>query len=211
MTADLPAHAAAIRSEHGVTARTAVTAGLPRGPAEQIAASPADPAGPRRPGRLRLRWVAPVVAGTLIAGGLVAYALVAGGGNTARAADHHDAASTAAGGRRHHPAASVTPGLDSCLFGTWKGVSDEYTDQINSNTDPVMYGTGPTQIFNADGVTITRYQRSEPDTGHFNGVTWKVAQDGSATATYTATAPMTTAGRVVGLRVTIPSPAALRR
>jgi hypothetical protein len=189
MTADLPGHAIALEGRHGITTQTAVTAGLPHGPAVQIGTGPADAASRRRPGRLLLRWVAPAVAGTLIAGGLTGWALSASGGNAARGAEHHDAVSTAAGRRHQHQSASrsagVTPGLDSCLFGTWIGVSEEYTDQLNSSTDPVMHGTGPTQIFRPDGVTVTRYLRSKPDTGQLDGVTWKLVQNGSATATYT--------------------------
>jgi hypothetical protein len=64
-------------------------------------------------------------------------------------------------------------------------VSEDYSDQLNSSTNVTFYGTGPTQIFRADGVTVTRYLRSEPDTAHDDGVTYKVTQNGSATATYT--------------------------
>jgi hypothetical protein len=188
MTADLPAHAAPVRGLHGISTETPVTAGQAHGPAGPIGAGAADPASARRPGRLLLRWVAPAVAGTLIAGGLAGWALSAGGGNAGPAADHRDSVSTAAA-RHHHraanPSASVKPDLNSCLFGTWKGVSDEYTFPIDSGTGPVMHGTGPMQIFRTNGVTITRYLRSEPDTGQSDGVTWKIAQNGSATATYT--------------------------
>jgi hypothetical protein len=184
LTADLPAYAAAVHGLHGTTAQTAATATQQHGRDGQIEAVPA---GLRRRGRFPLRWLAPAVAGTLIAGGLAAYAL-ASGGNVKRAADHHDAVTTT-GRLGHHRAAgrsaNATPGLDSCLFGSWKGVSQSYSDQLNSNVDVVFSGTGPTQIFTKQGVTITRQEPSITDTAQSDGVTYKVVENGSATASYT--------------------------
>ncbi len=188
LTAELPAHAAELRGLRGITSQTAATAVQEPGPAVQIAAPLVDPPSPRRRGRLRLRWVAPVVAGTLIAGGLAAYALAALGGNAARSG-HHDALGTAANRQHHHlaadPSASAKPGLDSCLFGTWKGVSQSYSDQLDANVDVVLSGPGPTQIFTQQGVNITREQPPITNTAQSGGVTYKVVENGSATATYT--------------------------
>jgi serine/threonine protein kinase len=86
------------------------------------------------------------------------------------------------------PAASQTPsatsGLDSCLVGTWTGVSEDVTNTINNN--PVQFsGLGPTEIFNSDGTGTTDYGTGTDFNATADGESWEEVVKGSATSTWT--------------------------
>lgn len=79
---------------------------------------------------------------------------------------------------------SSTSGLDTCLFGTWSGVSEDVTNTIDNN--PVDFsGVGPTETFNSDGTVLTDYgTETDFNATTADGHTWLEKVSGSATGDY---------------------------
>ena len=83
------------------------------------------------------------------------------------------------------PSPSLAPGLDSCVVGTWKGVSQIVTNHIG--LEPAEFtGPGPASfILRPDGTGTADFGPSgETLTSTVNGVVWTEVVTGSATFTY---------------------------
>jgi hypothetical protein len=112
-------------------------------------------------------------------------ALVHGGNGGTPGPDHSTSSTSSAhfagGSVTPNPSQSPSTGLDSCLFGTWTGVSEDVTNTINGN--PVEFtGLGPTETFNSDGTGTTDYGSGTDFNATAEGHSWEEIVTGSATA-----------------------------
>lgn len=155
--------------------------------AAEMAAPPVQPSAAKPTRSLLGRVALAIAAAALIAGAVAGYAFGLNGGHKANAADRKTGMGAAATTHRSaSPSASPSPssGLDSCMIGTWEGVSETFFDQMNATLDVPMHATGPTQIFGPHGVNTTIWRASAPDTGHANGVNYRAVFKGAITANY---------------------------
>ncbi|HEY2508323.1 MAG TPA: serine/threonine-protein kinase [Streptosporangiaceae bacterium] len=172
-------------------------AGMPTAPqtaptapaAAEMAAPPVPPSGAKPTRRLLRRSAIAVAAATLIAGAVAGYAFGLNGGHKANDADRKTGIGAAAATHgTTSPSASPSPskssGLDSCLIGTWDGVSESWSDAMSSVLTVTMHSTGPTQIFGPHGVNTTIWRASAPDTAHANGVNYRAVYRGTSTDDY---------------------------
>src|SRR5579863_3715524 len=83
------------------------------------------------------------------------------------------------------PSPSLAPGLDSCVVGNWKGVSQIVTNHVG--LEPAEFtGPGPASfILRPDGTGTASFgAKGETLTATVSGVVWTEVVTGSATFTY---------------------------
>ncbi len=153
-------------------------------PASATVSAPALPSG-YPPGQARVGPTRTIVIGGLAA---VIVAAVSGAGLVAL---HNAAGSHGGPGRATAPPlarpAGASPGpsatLDSCLLGTWTGISEDVTNTIDN--EPVQFtGPGPVLTFGPDGSATTDYGQGTEFTANVGGDDWTETVQGSATMHY---------------------------
>jgi serine/threonine protein kinase len=78
------------------------------------------------------------------------------------------------------PPPNSTSALDSCLIGTWTGVSEDITNTIDGS--PVQFsGLGPNETYRADGTGVVDYGTETVFSATSKGESWTEVVHGSAT------------------------------
>lgn len=180
----------------GVALADATTAGVATGGGASMSAGAGGPAQQPGPGtsvwrsrRARVAGAALAVVGVL--GAVTITAALAGGGDDAegrgevRGGPAANASATPGAGVSASPAVTptVTPsGVDSCMVGVWREVSDQATFKIN-NRDVQFSGAGGTlQTYTANGKVTLDFNRSKDMTATVSGVRWRHRARGTASA-----------------------------
>lgn len=83
-----------------------------------------------------------------------------------------------------NPTPSAAPGLDPCLFGTWRQTSLQTEGEVEGETVQYTGGVGDTQTYRPDGTYTERFTGAVRTT--HRGVKWEERRDGVANARYKA-------------------------
>jgi len=142
------------------------------------------------PGGRRPRWpwsramsIAAAATVLVIAAAAVTTALLLQGSNTAAAAPppHPSPVAHVSASASPSPSPSPSPAIDPCLVGSWKGVSDNVNNTIDSNT-VTFTGPGPAStVFTADGTNTSNFGSGEVLTATVDGDHWTETLKGTST------------------------------
>ncbi|MFY1673464.1 Hsp70 family protein [Plantactinospora sp. WMMB334] len=182
--------AAGVPSAAGVTPAAGVLSGGGPG-GTGVAGVPAGWSGRwgtlRRSRRARVAGAGAAVAGILGAvtvAALAASGLPQGSGDRAGGAGSGSSASPSPS---PSPTPAATPsvtaaGVDSCLVGVWRSVSDQSINRIDGNEVQFTGGTGVLQTYAANGRVTMDFNKSKDSTATVNGVRWRHRIRGTVSA-----------------------------
>ncbi|MBF9135455.1 Hsp70 family protein [Plantactinospora sp. S1510] len=168
----------------------ATSAGSATAAAESTAAVPAVPAGSWtsrwRSRRVRVAGVAAAVVGILGAVATIT-AIASGDGPDRSGSGAGNLAANVSSTPTSTPTPSVTPtvtasGVDSCMVGVWREVSDQKTGKINNRNVQYTGPGGTLQTYTADGRVTLDFNRSKDLTTTVGGVKWRQRTRGTASA-----------------------------